>query len=147
MTLKITQVSETGGLSGEPAEWITLEPALTGGLKGVPERRPLTWAEFDHNDTIFGPVIIRSHYISGTRNPDGRVRPLVELQIENAGFLVEAVVVDQEGETAEATIEKAFIHDFVRSMDYGWTAEQVSILAPLLYQVLTKLAIRSGQWK
>ncbi|EAW16919.1 uncharacterized protein NFIA_002710 [Aspergillus fischeri NRRL 181] len=125
MTLKITQVSDTNGSTGEPVEWMTLEAALTGGLKGVPERRPLTWTEFEHDDTIFGPVVIRSHYVSEKRNSGGRVCPLVELQTKDAGCLVEAVVVGQDGEAAEATIEKAFIHDFVRSMDYGWTAEQI----------------------
>lgn len=106
---------------------MTFEAALTGGLKGVPERRLLTWTETEHHDTIFGPVIIRSHYISGIRSPDGRVRPFVELQTKDADYLTEAVVLDQERDAAEATIKKAFIHDFVRSADSGWTAEQVSI--------------------
>src|SRR3954466_12162555 len=108
MTLNITQGSDPDGSAGESAEWMIFEAALTGGLKGVPERRPLTWTEFHHNDTVFGPVIIRSHYISRTRTSDGQVRPLVELQTNDAGFLNEAVVVDQEGEAAETTIEKAF---------------------------------------
>lgn len=127
MTLKISQGSDPDCLTGDPAEWMKFEVTLTGGLKGVPERRLLTWAETEHHDTIFGPVIIRSHYVSGIRNPDGRVRPFLELQTKDAGCLTEAVVLAQEGDAAEATIEKVFIHDFVRSADSGWTAEQVSI--------------------
>ncbi|KAJ5154410.1 uncharacterized protein N7500_009849 [Penicillium coprophilum] len=130
MTLKTTQSSETHGSTGEAAEWIMFEAGLASGLKGVPERRPLTWTEFKHNDTIFGPVFIRSQYVSGERTSDGRVRPLVELQTKNIGSgilhgLTEAIVIDQEDEAPGTTVEKAFIHDFVRSVDFGWTAEQI----------------------
>lgn len=109
-----------------------LEPALAVGLKGTPENRQLTWAEFEHNDTLFGPVIIRSHYIAGAKTSDGRFRPVVELQTKATGsdvesFLTEVAVMDLEVEDAEETVEKAFIHDFVRSVNSGWTAEQVRI--------------------
>ncbi|OQE37126.1 hypothetical protein PENCOP_c010G00107 [Penicillium coprophilum] len=130
MTLKTTQSSETYGSTREAAEWVIFEPGLAGGLKGVPERRPLTWTEFKHDDTIFGLVFIRSQYVSGERTSDGRVRPLVELQTKDIGSeilngLTEAIAIDQEGEAAGMTVEKAFIHDFVRSDDLGWTAEQI----------------------
>ncbi|KAJ5383223.1 hypothetical protein N7517_001134 [Penicillium concentricum] len=129
MTLKITQSSETHSSTGEAAEWITFEAALTSGLKGAPEKRPLTWTEFEHNDTIFGLVYIRSHYISGERTSHG-VRPLIELQTKDVGSgilygLTEAIAVDHESETAQTIVEKAFIHDFVRSVHFGWTAEQI----------------------
>lgn len=111
---------------------LILEPAVTGGLKGVPERRPLNWTEFEQNDTLFGLVRIRSRYIDGTMTSDGRVRPLVELQIKGAGpdsesFLREAISMGQKGEATGVAIEKAFIHDFVSSVDSGWIAEQVCI--------------------
>ena len=79
-TLKITQGSDEEGdrPAWAPTEWMMLEPALAGGLEGTPEKRQLTWTEFAHDDTLFGRVIIRSHYISGQRTADGRVRPLIE---------------------------------------------------------------------
>lgn len=46
MTLKITQSSDPDASTGEAVEWLTFETSLPGGLKGVPERRPLTWSEF-----------------------------------------------------------------------------------------------------
>ncbi len=105
---------------------------MTGGLKGVPERRPLNWTEFEQNDTLFGLVRIRSRYIDGTMTSDGRVQPLVEPQIKDAGpesesFLSEAISMGQKGEAIGGTIEKAFIHDFVCSINSGWIAEQVCI--------------------
>lgn len=92
-TLKITQGSDIDGdrPTWAPTEWMILEPALTGGLEGKPEKRPLTWTDFHHEDTLFGPVIIRSHYISGQRVADGRVQPLVEpftkVAAEDAGSI------------------------------------------------------------
>lgn len=108
-----------------------LEPALTGSIKGAPEKRSLTWTESEHNDTIFGRVRIRSHYIAGKKISNGRVQPVVELQTKAAeldaeSMLIEAVAMAQEVEAAE-TVEKAFIHDFVCSVNSGWTAEQVRI--------------------
>ena len=124
--------TDSNGLSTAPAEWMVLEPALTGGLKGVPEKRSLTWTEIEHNDTLFGRAIILSHYIDGEKISGGRVRPLVELQSKNIGvdatsMLTEAVIMAQEVEAGAETVEKAFMHDFVRSVDGGWTAEQVRI--------------------
>ncbi|KAH8697704.1 hypothetical protein BGW36DRAFT_379263 [Talaromyces proteolyticus] len=122
-TLKITQGSDTDGSTSARTEWMRLEPALTGGLKGIPENRPLTWAEFEHNDTLFGPVIIRSHYIAGVKISDRRFRPVVELQTKAAGSNM--AVMNLEVEAVEETVEKAFIHDFVRSVNSGWAAEQI----------------------
>lgn len=113
---------------------MVLEPALTGGLKGVPEKRELTWIEFEHNDTLFGSVSIRSHYIPGVRDPKGCVRPVVEFETKSAGIdaLAEAVLIDDQNQVEGELIEKAFIHDFIRSFDSGWTAEQVRISSTYL---------------
>ncbi|KNG85186.1 hypothetical protein ANOM_007140 [Aspergillus nomiae NRRL 13137] len=125
-TLKITQGSDEDG------EWMMLEAALAGGLQGTPEKRQLTWTEFEHNDTLFGRVIIRSHYISGQRTADGRVRPLVEpftkvvVKPYAESILTEAVVLAPETAGAEQEkTDKAFIHDSIRSMYHEWTAEQI----------------------
>ncbi|OGM48270.1 hypothetical protein ABOM_002079 [Aspergillus bombycis] len=131
-TLKITQGSDEDGdsLNGAPTEWMLLEPALAGGLQGTPEKRQFTWTEFEHNDTLFGRVIIRSHYISGQRTADGRVRPLVEpftevvCKPDAKSILTEAVVLGPETAEEEKT-DKAFIHDSIRSVYHGWTAEQI----------------------
>lgn len=135
-TLKITQGSDADGNSATwaPSEWMKLEPALAGGLEGTPEKRLLTWTEYEHDDTLFGRVVIRSHYISGQRIADSRVRPLVEpftkivAKPDAESILTEAVVMATEIAGAEEeTMDKAFIHDFIRSVYNGWTAEQVRI--------------------
>lgn len=134
-TLKITQGSDEEGdrPAWAPTEWMMLEPALAGGLEGTPEKRQLTWTEFAHDDTLFGRVIIRSHYISGQRTADGRVRPLIEpftrvvTKPDTESILAEPVVLASETAGAEEKIDKAFIHDFVRSVYHEWTAEQVRI--------------------
>lgn len=126
-TLKITQYSDLEGTT-----FLTLEPALTGGLKGASERRPLNWTEFEQNDTLFGLVRIRSRYIDGAITSDGLVRPLVELRSKDAGpdsisFFAEAIAMEKEDKATGGTIEKAFIHDYVCSINSGWVAEQVCI--------------------
>jgi hypothetical protein len=86
--------------------------------------------EFEQNDTLFGLVRIRSHYIDGTITSDGLVRPIIELQMkgpESESFLGEAISMEKKNETIDGTIEKAFIHDFVYSINSGWIAEQVCI--------------------
>jgi hypothetical protein len=89
--------------------------------------RTLSWADFKHDDTLFGPVIIRSHYVPGAKKPDGRIRPVLEVQTQVDRFNIEpwltaAVITDQKTEN----LEKAFMHDYIRSVSAGWTAEQVS---------------------
>ncbi|KAL2855608.1 hypothetical protein BJX68DRAFT_263965 [Aspergillus pseudodeflectus] len=130
-SLKITQWSDADsvGSSSSAAEWMLLEPALAGVLKPAPEKRSMTWTEAEYNDSLFGRVVIRSQYISGEKTSDGRVRPLVKFQTMNLGadaesVLGEPVIVSQD-EAFPDTVEKAFIHDFVRSVDSGWTAEQI----------------------
>jgi hypothetical protein len=78
------------------------------------------------------------------------VRPLVKLQTINLGadaesVLGEPVIVSQD-EAVPDTVEKAFIHDFVRSVDSGWTAEQVRIVYSLAGYMLTHGVPRSGLW-
>ncbi|QMW42552.1 hypothetical protein G4B11_005876 [Aspergillus flavus] len=132
-TLKITQGSDEDDDSPScaPTEWMKLEPALAGGLEGTPEKRLLTWAKFEHNDNLFGRVIIRSHYVSGQRTEDGRVRPLIEpftkvvSKPDSESILTEAVVLAPEATGTEVKMDKAFIHDFIRSVYHGWTAEQI----------------------
>ncbi|GAM34979.1 hypothetical protein TCE0_015r02916 [Talaromyces pinophilus] len=125
MTLKITQETDADGCT-----IMTLEPALTGGLKGAPERRPLDWTQFEQNDTLFGLVRIRSRYIDGTVISDGQVRPLVELQIKDGGqdresFLGGEFSIDTKHEVTGGIIKEAFLHDFVCSINSGWIAEQI----------------------
>lgn len=132
-TLKITQGTDIDSdrPTWAPTEWMMLEPALTGGLEGAPEKRPLTWTEFPHDDTLFGRVIIRSHYIPGRRVADDRVKPLVDpftkVAKDTESILREAVVMTPDIAGSGADIDKAFIHDLVRSVYSGWTAEQVRI--------------------
>jgi hypothetical protein len=114
---------------------MVLEPALAAGLEGTPEKRQLNWTKFEHNDTLFGRVIIRSHYISGQKIADGRIRPLVEpftkvvTKPDAESMLTEAVVLSPEISGADK-MDRAFIHDSICSEYHGWTAEQVCISKP-----------------
>ena len=116
---------------------MVLEPALSGGLQGTPEKRHLNWIKFEHNDTLFGPVIIRSHYVPGQKIADGRIRPLMEpftkaitgSDGDSEYILTEAVVMPP-GIAGLDKMEEAFIHDLISSKSYGWTAEQVCTCKP-----------------
>ncbi|KAJ0421519.1 hypothetical protein BJY00DRAFT_312124 [Aspergillus carlsbadensis] len=127
-SLKITQGSDTG--SSAPSEWMLFEPALGGMLKAAPDKRSMTWTDSEYNDNLFGRLVIRGHYISGEKMADGRVRPLVEIETKDIepdaeGILTEAIEIAMDNTDQEGTIEKAFIHDFARNVDAGWTAEQI----------------------
>jgi hypothetical protein len=92
----------------------------------------MTWTESEYNDKLFGRVVIHSRYVAGEKTLDDLVRPLVEIQTgdlepDAESILTEAIVMTTET-VGEWTIEKAFIHDFARSVDSGWTAEQVCIV-------------------
>ncbi|KAL2841841.1 hypothetical protein BJY01DRAFT_249337 [Aspergillus pseudoustus] len=127
VTLKITQGSDDADTDADG--WITLEQVLTGGIRGAPEKRQLDWTVSEHNDTIFGRVLVQSRHIPGATDSDGRLRPVLEVQtqvdrVNVEAFLNESVLPDQ---TIGQNKEKAFMHDYIRSPNGGWTAEQVSI--------------------
>lgn len=132
--MKITQGLDEDGdsPSHEPVEWMVLEPALAGGLQGTPEKRHLNWTKFEHNDTLFGRVVIRSHYVPGDNTADGRTRPLIELftkvvaNPETESLLTEAVVLPPDVAGVDK-MDKVFIHDSICSEYHGWAAEQVCI--------------------
>ncbi|KAL3444399.1 hypothetical protein BJX65DRAFT_320002 [Aspergillus insuetus] len=137
-SLKITQGSDSdpdpdpdsaGSLSSVPTEWVLLEPGPAGVLKAAPDKRVMTWTESEYTDNFFGRLVIRSRYIAGEKTLDDRVRPLVEIQTGDLepdveSILTEAMVITTDT-AGQWTVEKAFIHDFARSMDSGWTAESI----------------------
>lgn len=104
----------------------------------------MTWTEREHKDHIFGTVVGRSRFFRGSKGADGKVRPDVDVQTnvqdekvrkflrgeiladgtEVEGFLVEEPTGDDLGEG-----EGLWLQSFVRSVDGGWTAEQVSIIS------------------
>lgn len=127
VTLKITQGSDSADLDADG--WITLEQTLTGGIRGSPEKRQLDWTAFEHNDTMFGCVLVQSRHIPAAMDSDGRWRPVLEVQtqIDRPGiesFFKESLIPDQ---SIRENKETAFMHDYVQSSNGGWTAEQVSI--------------------
>jgi hypothetical protein len=117
----------------------------------------LCWADFKHDDILFGPVIVRSHYVPGAKKPDGRIYPVLEVQTQvdqfNIGpWLTAAVITDQKTDN----LEKAFMHDYICSVNTGWTAEQVSKNRTAFYpeskhcfcaEILIQWVTRSGHWK
>ncbi|KAL3444589.1 hypothetical protein BJX65DRAFT_283196 [Aspergillus insuetus] len=130
VTLKITQDSEVSAPSAGPVDSITLEQVLSGGFGGAPEKRILDWTESKHNDTLFGRVVIQSRYISGLKGADGKIQPVFAAATPGIdpileSFLNEAVFVDGYTDITESNLDNLFLHDFVRSEDSGWTAEQV----------------------
>ncbi|KAL3473102.1 hypothetical protein BJX99DRAFT_261648 [Aspergillus californicus] len=130
VTLKITQDADVTQQSTKPVKCITLEQIVSGGFGGGPEKRLLTWSKMKHDDRLFGRVAIQSHYTPGLRNSGGGVQPVfaaattgIDANIES--FLKEPVFIDGYTEVAEKNMEEVFLHDFIRSEDAGWTAEQI----------------------
>lgn len=104
----------------------------------------MNWTEREHKDHIFGTVVGKSRFFRGSKGADGKVRPNVDVQTnvqdekvrrflrgeiladgtEVEGFLVEEPTGDDLGEG-----EGLWLQSFVRNVDSGWTAEQVSIVS------------------
>ncbi|KAL3443178.1 hypothetical protein BJX65DRAFT_298420 [Aspergillus insuetus] len=124
VTLKITQGSSDGVQS------ISLEQVLSGGIRGATDKRLLGWTESEHSDTLFGRVIIKSHYVPGRRDSDGKVQPVfaaatVGIDATAEFFLNQAVVLDGYADVAEEDLHQVFLHEFIRSEGSGWTVEQI----------------------
>ncbi|KAL2846161.1 hypothetical protein BJY01DRAFT_175687 [Aspergillus pseudoustus] len=130
VTLKITQHSEVTASSGDLVNSITLEQVLSSGLRGGPEKRLLDWSKSKYNDTLFGMVIIQSQYVSGLKDSNMKTQPVFiaatpGIDAGNETFLSEPAFIAGDTKGLEENIEEAFLHDFIRSEDSGWTAEQI----------------------
>ncbi|KAL1952783.1 hypothetical protein VTO42DRAFT_4260 [Malbranchea cinnamomea] len=131
VTLDIKQYTDDDGVVH-----IDIDQILTGGINGSQEKRTADWNERHHTDHIFGHVIGQSRLIKA--KPDGKgshFRPDLEVQT-NVGvpeedelvgkFLRSEILKDgTETEGFVAGADDVFLQSWVRSVDNGWTAEQI----------------------
>jgi len=115
---------------------IDIAQTVTGGLQGTTEHRKLDWSVNDHTDHIFGSVKGQSRFLKGAADPDGKVRPNVDIQTKIGGDGVEDTAIATflrgetlaNGEPTEGFLEEensVFVQSWVRSVDNGWTGEQI----------------------
>ncbi|KAJ5996662.1 hypothetical protein N7499_007020 [Penicillium canescens] len=118
-----------------------VQSAIGGGLAGTTEKRTLNWQVNHHKDYIFGAVQGWSHFIGCSTDLDGSILPDLDLQtnVENkasvarflqaksdpdgiiaGGFLVEEPEASNFGNGLGL-----WVHTFERSVNSGWTLEQV----------------------
>ncbi|KAL4954887.1 hypothetical protein BDW69DRAFT_183128 [Aspergillus filifer] len=150
VTLKIIQTTE-GPKGPEPTETIgaatslntdhdpitkiTTQQGLRGIFAGLEQTRALNWTEQSQVDSVSGAaVLVKSRFVRGVRDNEGRVKP-VGLTIETAArakqrseieaYLGGAVSAPVETGAGEEAREKAFVQDFIRCEEGGWTVEQI----------------------
>ncbi|KAL4872828.1 hypothetical protein BDV12DRAFT_193166 [Aspergillus spectabilis] len=133
ITLKITQFTEEANASSlseaEKPVHLMMQQGLRGIFPGVEQTRVLNWTEHEHVDAVSGAaIVVRSQFVNGIKAGKGTAKPVI--QIETAGAVdlssVEAYLASPvTGGEGEDVLEKAFVQDFIRCEDGGWTAEQV----------------------
>ncbi|EDN10255.1 predicted protein [Histoplasma mississippiense (nom. inval.)] len=140
VTLKISQKTTDAGVVE-----LTIDQVLTGGVRGTSELRVLDWSERPHQDHIFGSLTGQSRFCkadasasasASAGDSDGKRQPTVDVQTK-AGSAAEDVAVAEflrgetlaDGEPADGfAIDGAnedLLQSWVRSLDNGWTAEQI----------------------
>ncbi|KAJ5129501.1 uncharacterized protein N7515_005540 [Penicillium bovifimosum] len=129
---------------------INFTQTTTGGLAGTAENRVLDWKTASHEDYIFGHVQAQAEYVYGTTDADGKIRPDVEVKIDNAneeirgwlrgekevdGSFSEGFLVERQSEDVERG-DGLWVHTFECNEGVGWMAEQVwgfEVLAGMRY--------------
>ncbi|KAL4790760.1 hypothetical protein BDV19DRAFT_371838 [Aspergillus venezuelensis] len=148
ITLKITQTTEppkTTETIGAAASFnttdtdslttIKIQQGLRGIFAGLEQTRSLNWTEQSQVDSVSGAaVLVKSRFVRGVRDNEGRVKP-TSLTIETAArakerseieaFLGAPVSAPVETGGGEEAREKAFVQDFIRCEEGGWTVEQI----------------------
>ncbi|KAL4965116.1 uncharacterized protein BDV14DRAFT_173208 [Aspergillus stella-maris] len=147
ITLKILQTTEappptetigaatTLNTDTDPLTTIKTQQGLRGIFAGLEQTRSLNWTEQSQVDSVSGAAVhVKSRFVRGVRDNEGRVKP-TGLRIETAGrakeraeieaFLGGSVCAPVETGGGEEAREKAFVQDFVRCEEGGWTVEQI----------------------
>jgi hypothetical protein len=132
VTLGVTEYKDDDGVLR-----IDIAQTLTGGISGTTEKRILNWSKNDHTDHIFGHVEGQSRLVNGATVGD-KLRPDVEMQTRVGvpeeddtlvpRFLRGEILADgseTEGFVPGEGDNAVWMQSFVRSLDNGWTAEQV----------------------
>ncbi|OJI96761.1 hypothetical protein ASPVEDRAFT_158439 [Aspergillus versicolor CBS 583.65] len=129
ITLKIKQTTEPQD-GGEPVTRLMIQQGLRSIFPGVEQTTALDWTEHKQVDAVSGAaIIVRSRFVRGVRDAGGQVKPVLDIQTtagkreEIESYLGTAVSVPGGG--GEDSSEKAFVQDFIRCPDGGWSAEQV----------------------
>lgn len=141
ITLHVKQYKEAD------ATHIDISQTITGGISGTTEKRTLTWDVSDHTDHIFGHVNGQTRFF-GAAEVAGKKRPALEMQTKIGKdsddelalrFLRGEILADGsevEGFLVDGENGESFVQSWVRSVDNGWTAEQVCG-HHLVYSILT----------
>lgn len=146
VTLNVKEyVEPADSSSSTPVVKIDISQTLTGGLAGTTEKRITDWKVHAHQDHIFGNLEGQSRLIRGSKSgANEKVVPDLEVQTkiddekiakflkgetladgsETEGFLVDEIKAG--GEVDFGAGEGLWLQSFVRNLDSGWTAEQVS---------------------
>ncbi|PYH81831.1 hypothetical protein BO82DRAFT_374491 [Aspergillus uvarum CBS 121591] len=139
--LKISGFLAPSPLGEKPLPNFDFIQTATGGLVGTTEKRTLNWEVQAHADYIFGSVQHQSHFIRGTTDARGYIRPEFEMQTsvnsaeikqflrgeimldgsESPGFLLASP--NSRGDGKDRM--DIWIHTFERNLQSGWTAEQI----------------------
>lgn len=121
----------------------------TGGMGTTRERRVLDWSLVDHKDYLFGSNQHQTQWVYGGSDAEGRAVPEFELQTKVAKDedrvkrFMRGEILEDGKETAweldepGAEGKHVWLHTFVRNLDSGWTAEQVSFCFYCAIWVLT----------
>jgi hypothetical protein len=117
-----------------------------GKLASTTEKRTLDGETKHHSDYFFGAVMCWSCFVRGSSGTVSSVGPVVEVQTQSPGtnvkqFLRGEIVPDEgkavatsggflveEPESGQGQSHSGglWVHTFERSVELGWTAEQVS---------------------
>ena len=127
---------------------IDISQTLTGGISGTSEKRTLSWEVNDHTDHIFGHVNGQTRFFRAAE-VDGKTRPDLDMQTKIGKdsddqlalrFLRGEILSDGsecEGFLVDGENGDYFVQSWVKSIDNGWTAEQVSRAYIILFPPCT----------
>ncbi|KAL4786324.1 hypothetical protein BJX76DRAFT_355228 [Aspergillus varians] len=145
ITLKINQTIQAKD-GGEPVVRIMMQQGLRGVFPGVEQTRALDWTEHEQVDAVSGAaLIVRSRFVSGVSDGNDKVKPVLE--IETAGDKADIEAYLGSAVSGPAETEKAFVQDFIRCSDGGWTVEQiwaVESIADELFLVCKSVAAKDS---
>lgn len=149
ITLHVKQYKEADDVTR-----IDISQTLTGGISGTSEKRTLNWGVNDHTDHIFGHVNGQTRFFKAAEVA-GKTRPDLEMQTKIGKdsddqlalrFLRGEILGDGsecEGFVVEGENGDSFIQSWVKSVDNGWTAEQVRTT---LLSIYFFLVICANDW-
>lgn len=134
---EFTQVDESSTI---PLTRFEISQSTSSGLPGTSEKRYLDWEDRTQEDHIFGKCAVRARWVGDSKNVNGRILPVFDLQTtlvqddSTAKFLAGEINGDlspSEGFLVERPKEVMTIGDglwlqlFIRHLEGKWTAEQV----------------------